>query len=184
MFLLPVYVCHKRKFIGETLFTAFTGISSILYHGHELYGWNVHPGAIRNTDVILSFLLICHTMHCVAFYGYRWDTTIACLPFIIYACEVDIIYRLTGVIVYVICCLLCMLANSKRYQRRFMILGLFLGMNDVAFFILGNMSNYTILHGMHHLAVFSAQAIFMHGLCADASSTAVSRNAVLDPTTV
>ena len=34
---------------------------------------------------------------------------------------------------------------------------------DIAFFLLGNRDNYAILHGMHHISIFTAQACVLHG---------------------
>lgn len=162
MCLLPTYVTYKRKLIGETVFTLSTGISSILYHGMELYDWKIHSTAIRNTDVILSFLLICHIAHYLTVFPHRWDATISILPIVIFACEVDIIYRLVGISCYAAVAITYFCTRKHTYDTGIFAVGILCAAGDVAFFVLGNRGYYSILHGMHHICIFMTQACVLY----------------------
>jgi len=159
----PAYVTYKKKLLGETVFTLSTGISSVLYHGMELYDWGINRVAIRNTDVILSFLLVCHTAHCITISSRRWDATISVLPLVIFGCEMDILYRLIGVTCYVLACLVYICITKQSHNRAMVTIGAGCAIGDIAFFLLGNQDNYAILHGMHHIFIFTAQACVLHG---------------------
>ena len=164
MCLLPAYVTYKKKLLGETVCTLSTGISSVLYHGTKLYNWPIHEVGIRNSDIMLSYLLVCHTAHCIVNFNRRWDYTISVLPIVIFGSDLDVLYKLTCVACYAVACLLYIAVTDKPRNSKMYALGAVFAINDIVFFTLGNEYYYTILHGMHHICVFAAQACFFHGI--------------------
>jgi len=161
-FLAPAWALYKMELWGDLILTVSTGLASFIYHGEWII---TNPTAIRNVDVILADLLVTHIVHYLVNFDFRWTLTIAALPVVIYTAEVDVLYRLVGMIGYGVGTLLWVATHHNRYRIKWCLTGLFLIIGELLCFVFGNStSNYTWLHGTHHILAFTSQLCFTKSL--------------------
>jgi hypothetical protein len=168
---LPSYMLYKRKMVQDSILAAVTGISSLLYHGNNsdpsVFQQILNTRGIRNTDVILSYLLTFHTTHMVMFKRKkrRLGFTTAMIPLAIYIAECDLYIRVVVILLHSVLGL-CYSLYSK-HKMNWIALGYVLGIIDVFIMWLGDfkyVDQYYWIHGTHHITCFGAVACMVKSI--------------------
>ena len=167
---LPSYMLYKRKMVQDSILTAVTGLSSLIYHGN-----NSDPSVfqilntrgIRNTDVILSYLLTFHTTHMLLFKRNkrRLELTTVMLPLAVYIAEGSLSVRLVILLVHSVGGL-CY-ALYLKHKMNWIAVGYVLGIMDIFIMWLGDykyIDQYYWIHGTHHITCFGAVACMVKSI--------------------
>ena len=162
--ILPARLLWLNGMHGDSVFTAMTGLASLLYHGNELENWPMNSIAIRNTDIVLANLLVLHTVHTIVAPDRRWECSVITLPFVVYSAELSLLVRFSVMVAYGTMCIVWMIIHRNRYDMRWLALGVLLILSELFTFFFGNQSNYVWLHGLHHVSAFSSQYCMIHSI--------------------
>jgi hypothetical protein len=158
--LVPTVEYYRKKEYSDAVITYFTGISSFLFHGQRLEGWDLDFTGIRNVDLIMANLLIVHVINYLLWYKRRFEISACILPFIIYLAEFSILVRFICTSVYGVFCVGMVIKDKEHYNLPYFFGGIgFIGV-DVLCFAFGNEMYYNWLHGTHHVCAFISQLLF------------------------
>ena len=171
MVVVPSYMLYKRKMVQDSILAVVTGMSSLLYHGNNsdpsVFHQILNTRGIRNTDVILSYLLTFHTTHMLTLKRNkrRLELTMAMMPMAIYIAEGDLYVRLSVILVHSVLGL-CYSLYSK-HKMNWIALGYALGILDIFIMWLGDykyVDQYYWIHGTHHITCFGAVACMVKSI--------------------
>lgn len=163
--LLPASMFYRRKMIPDAILTGVTGLSSFLYHGNNstpsVFNNVFKTTPIRNSDVVLSYLLAIHTINTLVFKKSRrrWDMTIAWLPVCIYMAGVSQYMTITFLTIYAMLGLF--IALYRRHRLKWVTFAYLFAAMDVLLMWMGDViykNHYYWIHGTHHITCFSSVA--------------------------
>lgn len=173
--LIPAYLHIKNSGYYDSIFIFVTGITSIFYHLNN----NKYPiinffnsYAIKYADIVLSDLLIIQTATYLAFYknyNIRASILFLILPFQIYVCIIDNIYRTIFTFTNLALYLPFVFYKFYKYSlfRKFPFFLFFIGtlinsIELICYEYLQKNINYNIFHGFHHFCAFISISIYYY----------------------
>ena len=162
--LLPTWILIKWGHWGDGVFTFATGLASLLYHTDEFIDWQIKTRAIRDTDIIMADMLVFHTADMFWDFENRWAITANTLPFHVYSSHLSVEFRFACMIVWASTGIIRGMWVTQRRGKIWMGAGTIIILLELLAFSLGNAEHYGWLHGLHHIAAFSAQACFVRAL--------------------
>lgn len=160
----PAQILWVKQRYGDAIFTLSTGLASLVYHSDEIYESPLNTVAIRNVDIIMADLIMCHTCHMFFHFQRRWDWTISVLPIQIYAAELDVLYRFAFMILWGIVAISMALTHQDKYHMKYLVFGTLCILSELLFFMFANKIHYYWLHGTHHITAFVAQGLFLKSI--------------------
>lgn len=172
---IPTYLHFRNNNFYDCLYIFVTGITSVFYHLNNNNNSLINildPLAIKLADIVLSDLLIIQTVTYVAFYkNYNLRAAILfyILPFQIYVCIIDNIYRtiftFSNLAIYTLFVLYLFYKYSLFGKYPFFIFCIAVSINGIellCYEYLQKNINYNIYHGIHHICAFLSIAVYYY----------------------